>query len=243
MAWVRRTYRSRMEPEGLVGFRVRIGETNLQIFAERDISALARRLAREARGELVRYIRTDRTFLETLEPHTPHPGAPPLAVEMARAARAAGVGPMAAVAGAIAQRVGRALLEESSEVIVENGGDIFMRIGRTRRVAVFAGRSPLSWRVALEFRPGETPVGVACSSGTVGPSLSFGTADAAVAVARDAALADAVATGLGNRVRSRGDLERALEWALSIRGVRGGLVVLGDCLAVRGRLRLAPCGG
>ena len=94
-------------------------------------------------------------------------------------------------------------------------------------------------KLAIEIPPADTPLGVATSSATVGPSTSFGAADAAVALAPDAALADAVATALGNRVRSRGDLERALEWALGVEGVLGALVVLGDKVAVQGRIKLA----
>ncbi len=146
---------------------------------------------------------------------------------------------MAAVAGAIAERVGRGLMPESTEVVVENGGDLFMSITRPRRVAVFAGESPLSMKLALEIAPGETPLGIATSSATVGPSVNFGKADAAVVLAPNAALADAAATALGNRVRSRGDLEPALAWVLGIEGVRGALVVLGDQFAAQGGIDLA----
>ena len=81
---------------------------------------------------------------------------------------------------------------------------------------------------------------VCTSSGTVGPSLSYGRADAAVAVARDAALADAAATALGNRVRGPADLEAAVDWAASLPGVEGAVAILGDRLAVRGDLELVP---
>lgn len=239
MPYNRRIYRSRTKPEGLVAFRVRIGETNLQILAERDLSGRARELAREARAELHRYRKSDPELFETLRAHDVPDDAPPLVRNMARAGHLAGVGPMAAVAGAIAQRVGRGLLAESGEVIVENGGDVFLKIARPRRVAVFAGRSALSMKLALEIEPGETPLGVATSSATVGPSVSFGRADAAVVLAPDAALADAAATALANRVRSRGDMEQALAWVVGIEGVRGALVVLGDAFAAKGRIDLA----
>lgn len=240
MKWVRRTYRSRCEPEGLVGFRVKLKQTDLQIYAERDLSYIAKELVLKARQELEDYIRRDRNFLESLVPVELLPGAGAIVRDMAEAALATGVGPMAAVAGAIAERVGRGLLKESREVIVENGGDLFISSNRTRRVAIFAGKSPLSMKLAIEIEPSETPIGLACSSATVGPSISFGSADAAVAIASSAALADAAATGLGNRVRTRGDFERALGWALSIPGVRGALVVLGGELAAQGELKLAP---
>lgn len=239
MPYERRTYRGRATPDGLVTFRVKVGETDLQIAAERDLSELARALATEARREIVSYGEREPEFLSGLEPREVAEDAPPLVRAMAAAGRLAETGPMAAVAGAVAERVGRGLLKETREVVVENGGDVFMVSYRTRRVAVFAGGSPLSMKVALEVQPEETPLGVATSSGTVGPSVSFGKADAAVVLAPDAALADAVATALGNRVGAPADVERALEWALSVEGVRGALVIVGDRLGAQGKVRLA----
>ncbi len=119
---------------------------------------------------------------------------------MAAAAQTAGVGPMAAVAGAIAECVGRELLEFSPEVIVENGGDIFLKVSHRRTVGIFAGDSPLTGRIGIQIEARDTPLGVCTSSGTVGHSLSFGRADAVVVLAPAAALADAAATAIGNRV-------------------------------------------
>ncbi len=239
MPYERRTYRGRAAPDGLVTFGVKVGETDLQIAAERDLSERALVVATEARRELASYRERDGEFFSTLAPHDALEDAPRIARDMARAGTLAGTGPMAAVAGAIAERVGRGLLEESREVVVENGGDIFMVSFRTRRIAIFAGASPLSMKVALEVHPEETPLGIATSSGTVGPSTSFGKADAAIVTAREAALADAVATALGNRVRSQENMEDALEWALSVEGVRGALVIVGKHLGAKGKVRLA----
>jgi len=225
---------------------VRVGETNLMVLAPCDVTDSARRFAVEARAELHAYRKADPAFFESLEPRQVAPDAPPVVREMARAGAAAGVGPMAAVAGAIAERVGRGLLAElagdGAEVIVENGGDVFMKTTVVRRAAIFAGESPLSGRLAIEIDPVETPLGLATSSATVGPSLSFGSADAAVVLAADAALADAVATGLGNRVRARGDIAPALGWALDIEGVAGAIVILGEHFGAQGKVRLRPAG-
>ena len=239
MPYERRTYRGRATPDGLVAFGVKVGETDLQIAAERDLSERARVLATEARRELESYRRRDPEFFTTLGAHDVPADAPPIARAMAGAGRLAGTGPMAAVAGAIAERVGRGLLSDSREVVVENGGDIFMVSYRTRRVAIFAGESPLSMKVALAIHPEQTPLGIATSSGTVGPSKSLGRADAAVVMAPGTALADAVATALGNRVSEREDMEDALEWAVSVDGVRGALVIIGRHLGAKGKVRLA----
>jgi len=147
---------------------------------------------------------------------------------------------MAAVAGAIAARVGRALLDRSPEVIVENGGDIFLHLKRPATVAVYAGRSPLSQKLGLKIAPEEGGLGVCTSSGTVGHSLSFGVADAVCVVAPDPALADACATALGNRVADAAAIPQALEWIATISQVRGALIVVGKHLGVWGRLELVP---
>ncbi len=147
---------------------------------------------------------------------------------------------MAAVAGAIAARVGEALRAFSNEVIIENGGDIYMHLQHPATVSLFAGRSPLSHKVGLKIYPDRETWGVCTSSATVGPSLSFGRADAACVVAPDAALADACATGLGNRVPDVSAVNEALEWLGGIPGVVGGVVIVGENLGAWGQIELVP---
>ncbi|MCX8126916.1 MAG: UPF0280 family protein, partial [Dehalococcoidia bacterium] len=149
-----------------------------------------------------------------------------------------GVGPMAAVAGAIAEEVGKDLLEFSPEVIVENGGDIFMKVTKDRLGGIYAGDSPFSGRIAVRVRAADTPLGIATSSGTVGHSLSFGKADAAMVLADSACLADAAATALGNLVVSSADIVPAIEWARRIPGLRGVLVIKGGDMGMWGRVQL-----
>jgi uncharacterized protein len=186
------------------------------------------------------YIAAHPEFLTTLAPWPEDPFAPPVVREMIAAAKAAGVGPMAAVAGALAERVGRALAPLSDEIIVENGGDLFLKVASPAIISLFAGQSPLSHRVGLKIAPELSPLGVCTSSGTVGPSLSFGRADAACILAPNAALADAAASGLGNRVADAGALASALEWAVSVPGLLGAVVIVGDKLGAWGRVELTP---
>jgi uncharacterized protein len=235
-----RTYRTRMQRLGLVGFRVAVKETDLMILAQRDLSTEVRSLVVQERQQLEAYLHQYPEFLTTLAPWPPDPYAPPLVRDMIQAAAAAGVGPMAAVAGAIAARVGQALLPFTDEVIVENGGDIFMQLQAPATVSLYAGRSPLSHKVGLRIQPGPRPWGVCTSSGTVGPSLSLGRADAACVVAADAALADACATALGNRVPGADAIDAALEWIATIPGLDGAVVVLGERLGACGNIELAP---
>jgi ApbE superfamily uncharacterized protein (UPF0280 family) len=235
-----RTYRTRMAREGLVGFGVKVQQTDLWVMAARDFSREVRQAVVQERAQLEAYIAAHPGFLETLAPWPEDPFAPPVAREMIAAAARAGVGPMAAVAGALAEQVGRVLLSLSDEVIVENGGDIFLRVTRPATVALFAGKSPLSSKVGLKIDPEWGPLGVCTSSGTVGHSLSFGRADAACVVAPAAALADACATALGNRVPDPGAIAPALKWTATIPEILGAVVIVGEQLGAVGRLELVP---
>lgn len=245
MDYLERDYRLRHRQEDLAHFRVAVKETDLDVGVRKerfneDLVSLVEKLVREYRGQLEEYIGKDPGFLKSLVPYDLRPDAPDIAAAMAEAARAAGVGPMAAVAGAISEAVGKNLLKYSRDVIVENGGDIYLRTRRKRLIGIFAGQSVLSHRVGLEIRPEDTPAGICTSSGTVGHSLSFGCADAVVIVSPSAPLADAVATATGNMVRSPADLEKAVDFAASIPGITGAVVILGDKLAAKGKIKLVP---
>lgn len=233
-----RTYRQLVKAGHLVSFSVVIAESDLHISAERDLSTAAFTKLHYCRRELETYIAAHPDFRSALSPLDVSPDAPPLVSGMARAASQAGVGPMAAVAGAIAEAVGRHLLPHSAEVIVENGGDVFMCSLQPRRVSIFAGSSPFSLKVALHVPPCPEGLGICTSAGTVGHSLSFGRADAVVIVAPDAALADAWATAIGNIVKTKDDVPAALDRAASAEGIIGAVVIIGDALGAWGDLQL-----
>jgi uncharacterized protein len=235
-----RTYRTRMDRPGLTGFRVAVKETDLWVMAARDLSREVREVVIQERQQLEAYIAAHPGFLTTLAPWPPDPFAPTVVREMIEAGAAAGVGPMAAVAGALAARVGRGLAPESPEVIVENGGDLYLAISRPATVALWAGPSPLSGRVGLRLDPGLSPLGVCTSSASVGHSLSLGRADAACVLAESAALADAAATALGNRVQGPEAIAPALAWVAALPGIAGAVVIVGDKLGAWGRVELVP---
>jgi ApbE superfamily uncharacterized protein (UPF0280 family) len=233
-----RTYRNQIHGKDLVSFGVTIKETDLYIRAQKNLRSKAERLVEKYRGILEKYIERNPDFLTTLEPFSPKDSSPMIVKEMAGAATEAGVGPMAAVAGAIAEYVGRELLDYSPEVIVENGGDIFMKSLSERTVSIYAGKSPLSNKLALELLPEDMPLGICTSSGTVGHSLSFGNADAVVVVSRSASLADAVATATANIIKSEADIQAGLEFSEKILGVKGTLIIINDKMGVHGDIKL-----
>lgn len=233
-----RLYRNLFKGINLEFFDVCVYETDLRIGASRNLYEEALSSVKKYRQQIEVYVSLYPEFLTSLEPVKVQPGAPPIVVRMCEASRKAGVGPMAAVAGAVSEMVGFDLLKYSDEVIAENGGDIFIRTNETRKVGIYAGNSPLSEKVALEISPEKTPLGVCTSSGTVGHSLSFGKADAAVILSKDAFLADAVATATGNIVKSAADIETAIQFASSIEGVEGVLVIIGDKMGAWGDVKL-----
>jgi ApbE superfamily uncharacterized protein (UPF0280 family) len=157
---------------------------------------------------------------------------------MINAGNAAGVGPMASVAGAIAEAVGRELLTYSPEIIVENGGDIFLKILKNRVVGIFAGNSPLSGKLGIEISAADTPLGICTSSGTVGHSLSYGKSDAVVVLSTSTALADAAATAIGNRVKETVDIDEAIEFGKTITGLKGLVIIKDDKTGVWGDVKL-----
>ncbi len=239
-----RHYREWIKPgEDLVPFRVVYRETDLAILAERDLSMEVLALVREIRKPLEAYIADHPIFLKSLKPLPLDPKAPEMVQKMLKAGRASGVGPMAAVAGAIAEAVGRNILERnlSSQVAVENGGDIFLALHRPATVALYAGDSPLSGRIGLRIRPELMPCGICTSSGKLGHSLSLGKAEAVCVVARCTALADAAATALGNLVKGRKSIRKVLSRAREIPDLLGVICIVEDELGVLGpELELVP---
>ena len=221
------------------------GETRILVKAENEESLRAAiSAAKAARLDVERYVLRYPELVYSLEPVRVRERRIPRVISlMLAAAEAAGVGPFAAVAGAIAQVASEAA-GETGGAVVENGGDISATGSIEFSVGIFAGQSPLSGRIGLRVSAADLPAGICTSSGTVGHSLSFGSADAAVVVADEASLADAAATAVANEVRGEDEEESVklgLERAEKIDGVRGCLVIRGRSAGIVGRLpRLIP---
>ncbi len=237
-----RTYRTR-ESGVETSFRAVVKETDLLIRVDTEsyrpgLKDEVEEVVFRYRQQLDEYIRRDSEFRLSLTPYLVPGDAPAIVLKMAKAGNLAGVGPMAAVAGLFAELAGSHLIKSCGEVMVENGGDVYVRSNKIRRIAILAGESPFSGRLALELPLREGPLGVCTSSGSVGPSLSLGRADAAVILATDTPLADAVATATANKVQEKGHVRAAAEFACTIGGVLGALVIKGDVLAAQGEIKL-----
>jgi ApbE superfamily uncharacterized protein (UPF0280 family) len=234
----KRTYRNLVKTDDLVKFEVIVKETDLLIRAERDFYQEARESVLKYRRQLETYIEMTPEFQRSLTPLNEDPYAPEIVQEMLRTSRLANVGPMAAVAGAVAESVSKDLLLVSKEVIVENGGDIYLSTLQERVIGIYAGNSPLSLKIGIVIEPEKSPLGICTSSGTVGHSLSFGKADAVLVLSRSGALADAAATAIGNIVGNEKDIEQGLEFGKEIEGVLGILIIVGEKMGVWGDIKL-----
>jgi ApbE superfamily uncharacterized protein (UPF0280 family) len=189
------------------------------------------------RRRLEAYIKTNPKFFHILEP-VPAPSKPLVAKLMAEAAEKANVGPMAAVAGVLADLAVKDMLRAGCEVaVVENGGEISAMANVPIDVAVAAGEEPLSKRFG--FRLTEFPIGVATSSGRFSHALSFGDAEAATVFCKNAGLADAAATAAGNVVKGedcQAAIQAGINKALSIQGVEGVLIIYKGLTGTAGKI-------
>lgn len=191
------------------------------------------------REQLEKYIQKHPKFLYSLQPVQVDNG-PKIARLMAGATEGAGVGPMAAVAGVLADlAVDDMVLEGARVAIVENGGEASIVSNRPIDLALLAGDSPLSKRVG--FRLKHFPMGIATSSGMFSHALSFGEAEAVTVFAENAGLADAAATAVCNLVKGddhRSAIEHGIERALSIDGVKGVFIIYREMVGKGGEVPL-----
>jgi len=231
-------YRDLIKAGGLSSFHIEIKESDLLILADKKLSKQAEEALIWYRKDIEQYIYKHPGFKVTFKPFPLEEKMPSIVRAMAEAAQAVGVGPMAAVAGAIAEFVGKKLLNYCRQIIVENGGDIFMKVKKKKKVGIYAGSSPLSGKIALEIEPQDTPVGICCSAGTFGHSQSLGEADAVVVLSSSASLADATATAVGNIVKDDESIQKGLEFLRELPSVRGGIIIRNRKMGAWGQVKI-----
>ncbi|MBF0102968.1 MAG: UPF0280 family protein [Desulfobacterales bacterium] len=226
MLYQPRFYRHKFLPKNLEKCCIAIKETDLCIYATRILEREAQKAIQTCRSVIETYISLHPEFKTSMEPLPVSCSAHQLIQDMILAGIQAHVGPMAAVAGAIAEYVANDLMTyDIQEIIVENGGDIFIHVNRPLTIGIYAGESPLSFKIGVEYKNFNHPYAVCTSSGTVGHSYSYGKADAVCVIARSGALADASATAIGNRVQTKQDIESAVQFGKTIQGVCAILII------------------
>lgn len=233
-----RTYRNLHQKKGLISFNITVKETNLNIQAETDLTDMALKSVLDCRNRIETYIGFHPEFATSLVPVKNLFPVPPIITNMMEAGQMAQVGPMAAVAGAVAEFTGTALLSRTREVVVENGGDIFIKSDSKTIFSIYAKNSPFSMTTGIRIEKRDKPYGLCTSSGTFGHSKSFGRADAVTILSDSCCLADAVATKIGNMVQTGRDIENGIDAGKSIPGVRGIVIIIGENIGLWGDLKL-----
>ena len=240
-----RTYRNQFSSERFQSFGVNYKETDLWIGVDsssfrKEMKEVAYSKVVQLRSEMEAYLLNDPVFGKTFEPHQVEPNAPEIVRLMADAANRAGVGPMASVAGAFSEMVGRYLMQqfEIQELVVENGGDIFLKINRNLLMTVYAGNSPLSGKIGIEIQASESPLGVCTSAGTVGPSVSLGKSDATMIICRNTTLADALATTFGNLVQVPEDVQPVTQRTERFPEILSAVIICSDKIGIRGKFEI-----
>jgi len=236
MLYEERTYRSLINKNNLTSYNVKIAESDLFISSDTNLADQAYKSLLKHRNFIESYIKTHPEFRTSLLPLAENVFAPPIVRDMISKTKICGVGPMASVAGAVAEFVGYDLLWLTKNLIIENGGDIFLQSEKKVTVGVFAGESALSNKLNIIIKPEETPLGICTSSATVGPSLSFGKADAVCVISKSATLADAAASAIGNRVKSKKDIKKALAYGKKIPGVKGIVIICDNDMGATGEV-------
>ena len=227
-------------PSWGTAFNVKHHTSDLHIVADRDLHDTAYSTLVRIRTELDDHIKEYREFLYSLSPvHTPEE-CPEIARMMYRASQLTGTGPMAAVAGAIAELTGRELLKYTSSVVVENGGDIWLNTREPVVIAIYANNIYFRDNIAVRIRPVQAPCSVCTSTPKLGHSLSFGKADSVTIIADTGALADAAATMVCNLIQTESDMESGIASGLKIPGVTGAIAVFRDKITIMGDVELAP---
>jgi len=210
-----------------------VGQTAVTIISRRGYIKIAKDAIFEARSQIERKILRDPFFGTTYDPYDASADDGCVVRRMCDASRAAGVGPMAAVAGAVAEHAVAAMADAGSEhAIVDNGGDIAMMTDRDVLIGMYADVN--GERLSLRMPPTGRVVGVCSSSASIGPSVSFGRTEISTVLSDNVTLADACATTLGNLIKGRGGMEEALEYVCGIGGVTGCLAYCDGMLAMCG---------
>ena len=213
-------------------------ETIVTIVADNEsYISMAKESIRHNRAVLERFIAFDPFFRSTLEPYDCPENAPEVVKRMIVAGNSMGIGPMSAVAGTIAAMAVESMVDAGATfAIVDNGGDIALINDRPVIIGVYAGTSPvkdLGFRVPVH----DHITGICTSSGTVGPSISFGMADAAIVFSDDVSLADAAAKELGNATCVGYEaVEKASDAVKHVAGIKGAAVIQGEYIGMWGSI-------
>ncbi|MCD5414040.1 MAG: UPF0280 family protein [Clostridiales bacterium] len=235
-----RTYRTFCSSE-LNNIRIEVEESDLMISYSHSIEGLNCKV-RHIREIIKQHIEKENLFLTSLKPLADFSDEPQIIQHMKKASRQCNVGPMATIAAAVSMYISKDIVNKNTDLIIENGGDIFVKTSKERRILIHAGNSLLSDRLSIKISPTMSPIGICTSSGKLGHSLSFGKADAVVVISKDILVADAAATAIGNIIQSADDINCGLALAKQLEKTVGIVIIADNALGVWVEVNLEKTG-
>jgi hypothetical protein len=188
--------------------------------------------------EIEKYAKDNPRFLTSLSPLEEDKAAPPIVQEMISASKISGIGPFSSVAGAISWYIGKDLANFCDEIILENGGDLFLKINEDKRVGLYLGEGIIPQMLTIKIKKRGYPFGICSSSSRIGHSLNFGRADLVTVIASNSILADTFATSFSNRVKRAKDVDNLFTEARTYPFIQGLIVVFGGKITMWGDLEL-----
>ena len=214
-------------------------ESDLLISTDKEVSyEIAHEILSGYYSQIEEYIKKNPGFKNSLSPIAFDDSAPLIVKRMIESSQITKIGPFASVAGAIASCVGKALLDFCEEVVVENGGDIFLKINTPKLLGVYLGEEFRPKHLTLKLKEKDYAFGVASSSSVIGQSLNFGKANLLTVVCQDAILADGFATALSNRIKSSQDAEVLIQEVKELNLVEGMLIAVDNKIYLWGDLEI-----
>jgi ApbE superfamily uncharacterized protein (UPF0280 family) len=231
-------YRNRVKHKEKYNWKIAYKYSDLLISCNKDVSLKLEKLIKEIYGFLESCIKKEPVFEKSLVPLEIKEYFPPIIKRMCRKAAIFNVGPMATVAGAVCDHIASGLDRHCRRLIIENGGDIFIKSNKDVDIGVYLKNKYFADKICLKIRAGDTPCGICSSSGMFGHSLSLGRSDLVVVLAKSTISADGAATSIANKINKPADINKTIIDYKNIKGITGILVVKDDNLGVWGNIEL-----
>ena len=214
-------------------------ESDIYLSCDKPLDeTIVKSLLKRYYDDIASYIRSYPNFLTSLTPWKEDPFAPPIVKDMIAASKVSGIGPFSCVAGGISWYVGKEILNYCNELILENGGDLFLKINEDKKIGIYLGGNFSPNFITVKIKKKESPFGVASSSSRFGHSLNFGRADLVTVVALDSLLADTFATVFSNKIKKIGDIEKVINEAKGYSFIKAVVVAFEGRIALWGEVEL-----
>ncbi len=235
----RQIYRQNLRLRHRYSWQISYRYTELFISSDSSLEDRIKSLLEEIYSQLDYCIECDPSFEKSLSPVQIKPYFPEPIKNMCRLSAIFNVGPMAAVAGTVNDFLASGLEKYcENELFIENGGDLYIRSGRSVNIGVYVKNGFFKDSITLQVEPKDMPCGICASSGTFGHSLSFGKCDLAVVLSDTSTGSDAAATAVANSINSADDIKKSLNYFKKLSPVKGLLIVKEDRIGIWGKIKL-----